>query len=135
MGDVVHSPARPVQVGRPFRPGHDPRRNPGGRARGLPQLARHAVRDGADLVRFFRAVLKGDAATLQVRSVPLRDRIEAAKWLADRGWGRVAAEAAWPIEFSSDENEGAVIIGPDATQEEFIGALQQAIERRELPRP
>ena len=132
MGDVMHSPARPVQVGRPFKPGHDPRRNPGGRAKGLPQLARHAVRDGADLVRFFRAVLKGDAVTLGVSSVPLRDRIEAGKWLADRGWGRVAPEAVRPTEFSSDEDEGAVIVGPDATQDEFIGALQQAIERREL---
>jgi hypothetical protein len=34
------------------------------------------------------AVLKGDAKCLGVRTVPLRDRMQAAAWLADRAFGK-----------------------------------------------
>jgi len=51
-------------------------------------MAGEAVGGGADLVQFMAAVLRGDAKTLGVRSVPLRDRMAAAAWLGDRAFGK-----------------------------------------------
>lgn len=56
--------------------------NPGGRPRGLASRVREATRDGEDLVEFMLNVLNG-----KIKATP-RDRIESAKWLADRGFGR-----------------------------------------------
>jgi hypothetical protein len=62
--------------------------NPGGKPQGLAKLAREAVGDGADLVQLMVSVLRGDKKVLGVRQVTLRDRMQAAEWLAERGWGR-----------------------------------------------
>jgi len=86
-GDHPHSPAVELR-GRPFTAGHDPRRNPGGRPLGLAKLAREAVGNGEDLVRFFAAVLTADRKFLGERRVTLRDRMAAGVWLADRAFGR-----------------------------------------------
>jgi hypothetical protein len=60
--------------------------NPGGRPRGFVQAIRAATNDGDELVRFMLRVLRG-----QVRGVRVRDRLEAATWLADRGFGKPIA--------------------------------------------
>jgi len=73
-------------TGRGFMPGQSG--NPGSRPKGLARLAREAVGDGADLVEFWKLILRGDAKALGVRSVPLRDRMQAAACLADRGFGK-----------------------------------------------
>jgi hypothetical protein len=65
-----------------FKPGQSG--NPGGRAKGLASLVREQTRDGAELVEFMLSVLRGK------KKAPLRLRMEAAAWLADRGFGRVA---------------------------------------------
>lgn len=45
--------------------------------------------DGSDLITFFCAILRGDYKFLgERRPIALRDRMDAARWLADRAWGR-----------------------------------------------
>ena len=65
--------------GRPFAPGNSA--NPGGRPKGLASLVRERTKDGAELVEFMLRVLRA-------RKHPLRYRLEAAAWLADRGFGK-----------------------------------------------
>ena len=65
--------------GRPFAPGMSG--NPGGRPKGLSSLIRDQTREGAELVAFHLRILRG-------RKQPLRYRLEAAAWLADRGFGK-----------------------------------------------
>jgi Family of unknown function (DUF5681) len=57
--------------------------NPGGRPRGLVKKIREETEDGEDLADFLLRVFRGE-----VDGVKLKDRIEAATWLADRGFGR-----------------------------------------------
>lgn len=64
---------------RPFARGN--RANPGGRVKGLAALVRAQTAEGAELVAFMLKVLRSPKR-------PLRLRMEAAVWLADRGWGR-----------------------------------------------
>ena len=87
-GSGPHIPVPKLPTGRPFAAGHDPRRNPGGRPHGLARLAREAVGEGEDLVAFFAAVLHADRKFLGERRVALRDRMQAATWLADRAFGK-----------------------------------------------
>ena len=68
-----------VVPGRPFLPGKSG--NPGGRPKGLAERVRQETRDGAELVTFMLRVLRG-------RKQPTRYRLEAAAWLADRGFGK-----------------------------------------------
>ena len=65
--------------GRPFLPGQSG--NPGGRPKSLSGLVRQETKDGAELVAFHLRILRG-------RKQPLRYRLEAAAWLADRGFGK-----------------------------------------------
>lgn len=71
-----------------FKPGVSP--NPGGRPKGLASLVKAETGDGAELVAFMLDVMRGK------KKAPLRLRMEAAAWLADRGFGK----ATVPIELS-----------------------------------
>src|SRR3712207_1629766 len=66
-------------VGRPFGKGVSG--NPGGRPKGLAARVRTATGDGEEIVDLMLSVLRDKRASN-------RDRIDAAKWLADRGFGR-----------------------------------------------
>ena len=116
-GDGRHKTAAELPVGRPFVAGHDGRRNAGGRPRGLAATARAAVGDDAsDLIAFFSAIMRGDRTFLsERRPIALRDRMQAAMWLADRGWGKAVA----------------VVELPDTTAELFT--VEQRAELRDLP--
>ena len=57
--------------------------NPGGRPRGLVKKIREETDDGEDLADFLLHVFRGE-----VEGVKLKERLEAATWLADRGFGR-----------------------------------------------
>jgi Family of unknown function (DUF5681) len=70
-----------VPRGRPFVKGQSG--NPGGRPKGIVGAIREQTRDGDDLVAFVVRVFRGE-----VEGVKLRDRLEAATWLADRGFGK-----------------------------------------------
>jgi hypothetical protein len=59
-----------------FRPG-----NPGGRPKSFAAYVREQTADGRELVDFVLAVLRGR------KRAPMKVRLEAATWLADRGWG------------------------------------------------
>src|SRR5262252_3754920 len=67
--------------GRPFVKGQSG--NPAGRPRGFVRAIREQTRDGDELVAFMVRVFRGE-----VEGARLRDRLEAATWLADRGFGK-----------------------------------------------
>ncbi|MEE9137701.1 MAG: hypothetical protein V3V07_04035 [candidate division NC10 bacterium] len=71
-------------TGKGFLPGHSG--NPGGRPKGLAQRVRRATHDGKTIVDFMTSVARG--AKIDGRKPRLADRMDANKWLADRGWGR-----------------------------------------------
>ena len=83
--------------GRPFAPGNSA--NPGGRPKGLASLVREQTNDGAELVAFMLSVLRGR------KKAPLRLRMEAAAWLADRGFGKALQQ----MEVSGPEGEALTI--------------------------
>jgi hypothetical protein len=77
-------------VGRPFAKGRSG--NPGGPPKGIVRAIREHTRDGDDLVAFVVRVFRGE-----VDGVKLRDRLEAATWLADGGFGK-PSRAGWAID-------------------------------------
>jgi hypothetical protein len=103
---LVASPQNRGENGR-FTPGN--RANPGGRPKGIASLVREQTKDGAELVAFMLSVLRGR------KKAPLRLRMEAAAWLADRGFGKALQQ----MELSSPGAEQLVIrveypdAGPD----------------------
>jgi hypothetical protein len=80
--------------------------NPGGKPKGLASRVREATSDGETLVTFFQGILGG---TIKCNA---RDRIEAAKWLADRGWGR-AVETSVQVEADQATARAAVALTDD----------------------
>jgi hypothetical protein len=83
--------------------GHAPSGNgKGGRPTGLAERCRAAVADGDDLVQFYVDVFRGlidaeiprEDGTIDQIKIPakLEQRMEAAAWLADRGWGRAVQQ-------------------------------------------
>ena len=64
---------------RPFKPGQSG--NPGGRPKGLVSRIRQQTREGEELVDYMLRVFRDENASR-------RDRMQAADWLADRGFGK-----------------------------------------------
>lgn len=93
--------------GRPIglRFGEGQPRNLGGRPKGLMQAVRAQTKDGKELVNFALDVLRGKSLgkfkrklfdqETEVEVFPeTRDRLEALKWLSDRGFGKPVQEVA-----------------------------------------
>lgn len=59
--------------------------NPGGKRLGLSEQARAATHDGAELIRFFVDTFRDEAQDRKIR-------LQAAEWLADRGWGKAVQQ-------------------------------------------
>lgn len=68
-----------VDQGR-FKPGRSA--NPGGRPKGLARRVRELTSDGEEIVDVMLRILRGEVKGTA------RDRLEAGRWLADRGFGR-----------------------------------------------
>ncbi len=75
-------------VGKPFPKGTSG--NPGGRPRGLAAYVRENTDGGAEIVDLMLGVMRGDVIGGQVPRV--RDRMDAATWLADRAFGKAVAQ-------------------------------------------
>jgi hypothetical protein len=73
--------------------------NPGGRPKGLAALVRQETQDGAELVAFMLRVLRS-------KRTPLRQKMEAVAWLADRGFGKALQQ----MELSGPGG-GRIVIG------------------------
>jgi len=105
--------AAPLAVvrGRPFLPGNSA--NPGGRPKGLAELVRRETKDGAELVAFMLRVLRS-------RKEPMRHKLEAVAWLADRGFGKALQQ----MELSGPGSE------PLTIRVEYAEAVLDADENR-----
>jgi hypothetical protein len=67
-------------TGRGFRPGESG--NPGGRPRGLARVTREVVGDDGEAIAHFWLEVMND------RDQKMRDRLDASRLLAERGWGK-----------------------------------------------
>ena len=86
-----------------YLPGHNG--NQGGRPKGLAAYIRDQTGDGVEIVALMLRVLRG-----QVRGLKPHHRLEAATWLADRGWGK----ATQTMEFAGQVSTVAGEIDWDA---------------------
>lgn len=81
-------------TGRGFQPGQSG--NPGGRPRGLTRRVRELVGQNGELICAFMVELMNDKTARNA------DRIEAARWLGDRGFGR----SVQPIDLDVNQRPG-----------------------------
>ena len=75
-------------VGKPFPKGVSG--NPGGRPRGLAAYVRENTNGGDEIVQLVVTIMRGDVIGGQVPRI--RDRMDAAPWLADRAFGKAVAQ-------------------------------------------
>lgn len=100
QADTTVGSTKPALVGRPWRPGQSG--NPSGangKQKGLATLVRRSTKQGRELVAFMLDVARGAPIKMSVTTVggtvldverraTVADRMEAVRWLADRGWGK-----------------------------------------------
>lgn len=123
--------AKPVR-GRPFEPGN--RANPGGRPKGLSAKVRELA-PPEKLTEFYLAILNRDGKELRklgikVSEVQLSDRLKAADWLADRGYGKAPqhtpVEGADPLELDGVDASIAAVLDDLAGAREKKAARDSA---------
>lgn len=69
-----------------FQPGKSG--NPGGRPKGLMQYVRKQTKDGKEIADFMLSIMRRSGEFEHGR-IPLDMRMDAAMWLAERGFGKV----------------------------------------------
>ena len=75
-------------IGKPFTPGVSG--NPGGRPRGLASYIRETTVGGEEMVDLMVAIMRGE--TINGMRPRIKDQMDAAGWLMDRGFGRAIAQ-------------------------------------------
>lgn len=105
MPDTGNSP-QAVEKPWLWRPGQSG--NPSGRPAGFARRIRELTRNGEELVEFALKVLRGEISTLDTKGEGVvlpnfKERIEALKWLSERGWGRAPESSVDPLATLSDE--------------------------------
>ncbi|MCL0055420.1 hypothetical protein M1N56_06075 [Dehalococcoidia bacterium] len=75
-------------IGKPFAPGVSG--NPGGRPKSLASYIRETTDGGREMVDLMVAVMRGEA--VGGKKPRIRDQMDAAGWLMDRGFGRPVAQ-------------------------------------------
>jgi hypothetical protein len=93
--------------------------NPGGRPHGLARAARAAVGDdGERIIGFWISVMDDEDAST-------RDRLEASRLLADRGWGKVTTQA--PL-YAAQTETAQPEVDRRPTRERMLALLKLAQE-------
>lgn len=77
--------------------------NPGGRPKGLAALVRAQTKDGKELVDLMLRVLRGKFV-VNGRKPNISERMKAAEWLADRGWGKSVETHAIEVPDEAEQN-------------------------------
>ena len=77
-------------VGKPFPKGVSG--NPGGRPRGLAAYVRESTGNGQEMVDIMTSIMRGE--TIDGILPRIRDRMDAASWLADRAFGKPTTQIA-----------------------------------------
>jgi hypothetical protein len=100
----------------------------------LVEAVRRATNDGETLVRFMASVLRGKV--MIGRRPSIRDQIEAATWLADRGFGKPASVIgiSADIQHTSTIEQRLRAMTPDERQR-TIERYVTLLARTEAPPP
>jgi hypothetical protein len=115
------APARPV--GRPFEKGQSG--NPGGRPKGLAKRIRAETRDGEELVEVMLGVLR-DASAAR------KDRMQAATWLADRGFGKPVQTISAEVD-EAEQRRLELASMPDPELERQVAEIEKRLGLKGLP--
>ena len=95
--------------------------NAGGRPRGLARRVRELVGDNGELILQFMVEVLGD------ESARTADRLEAARWLADRGFGR----AVQAVEVDVPVQSWASVL--ERLPKEDLETMRAILEKHQLP--
>ena len=105
--------------------------NPGGRPKGLAALVRAQTKDGKELVDLMIGVLRGKLIVNGKRP-SFGDRIKAAEWLADRGWGKSVETIAIDASDECEQNfQQAIAVARLVARERMgIETIEEAAARQ-----
>lgn len=126
---IIEKPSRPQDANLiPWKPGQSG--NPGGRPKGLASLVREETKDGKELVEVMLKIVRGELTSTEtyldkkgqphevVHEPAPRDKIEAVKWLADRGFGKVM--------------ESIEVTSPDGLYQSVVILMAQALAKGDV---